>query len=126
MIEVQNDVLHERAGEKSGPTAGEELCQQQATSTKRLDDVDAGVQDNGTTQIRNDVLLVENETKFLTEEAPEESTVSSSFDAHVKRTQRRINTTTGADRPDSAGKPSSCSPSTRSSVHLTELRTVCW
>ena len=37
-----------------------------------------GVQDNGVTHTCNDVHQVENETKFLTAESPEESTVSSS------------------------------------------------
>ena len=63
---------------------------------ERLEDVDASVQDNGTTHTRSDVHQVENETKFLTAEAPEESTVSSS--AHVSTEHCGDSTGTALER----------------------------
>ena len=72
----------------------------------------------------NDVHWVENETKFLTAEALEESTVSCQTREQLRRLNRcssrtRLRVghtsrceTTGADGPDSAWKPS-CSSSTR-------------
>ena len=73
----------------------EEQCQQ-APPTKRAEDDDAGVQDNGVTHTRNYVHKVENEINFLTAEAPEKSTVSSS--THVSTEHCGDSTGTALER----------------------------
>ena len=114
--------------EKSGPTAGERA----SPTASNVNDTSWKSQASKTTRrAHNDVHRVEKETKFLTAEAPEESTISSTthvflWEHDSSRTRLRVgqtdrSETTGADGPGSAWKLSSRSSSTRPSTRPSKL-----
>ena len=127
MIETAGEKSGPTVGEKSGPTAGEKSsANSRQRRRKRLEDVDAGVQDNGTTHTRSDVhRSIQRDQVRHSRSAREVDSLI--FDARVTAETQQAqlankvasqgrtghSKTTGADGPDSAGKPSSCSSSTR-------------